>query len=140
MVPVLAAFPIYSLLWTQRTGALNGFPSIFWTDLATFAWISILAMYQFQRRTGERDLLSRGTLVEAHIVRQYFGVETSSEAYIDYEFSDSRGHIWKRRTLDKFGGYSEGMTVLVFYDVDHPERQIADCSTEYYEIILPDEK
>jgi hypothetical protein len=84
-------------------------------------------------------LLSSGAVAAANIKHQ-FNDAGSGQSYIDYEFSDSHGHVWEKRTPDSFGGYSAGMTVVVFYEVDHPERQIADCSTVYYEIVLPGEK
>ena len=101
--------------------------------VAAFTWAA------FRGRSAERDLLSNGAVAVASIKHQFNDAE-SGHSFIDYKFSDSHGHIWQKRTMDNFGGYSAGMTVVVFYDVDHPERQIADCSTEYYEIILPDGK
>ena len=101
--------------------------------VAAFTWAA------FRGRSGERDLLSNGAVAAANIKHQFNDAE-SAHSFIDYEFSDSHGHVCQKRTMDNFGGYSAGMTVLVFYDVDHPERQIADCSTEYYEIVLPAEE
>lgn len=93
----------------------------------------------FHGRSGERDLLSRGAVAAASVKHQ-FNEGESANSFIDYEFSDSHGHVREKRTRDNFGGYAAGMTVVVFYDVDNPERQIADCSTQFYDIVLPDEK
>ena len=101
--------------------------------------VAIFTWAIFHGRTGEKNLLSSGAIGLATIKYQ-FNAEDAGHSYIDYEFSDSHGHAWQKRTMDNFGGYSAGMTALVFYDVDRPERQIADCSTQYYEVILPDEK
>lgn len=110
-----------------------------WLILVPLVGVAIFTWATFHGRAGENNLLSRGAIGLATIKHQ-FNSEDAGHSYIDYEFSDSHGHAWQKRTMDNFGGYAAGMTVLVFYDVDHPERQIADCSTEYYEIILPDEK
>lgn len=109
-----------------------------WFTLIELAGIAIFCWAMFHGRSGERDLLSNGAVAAAIIKHQFNDVE-SAHSFIDYEFSDSHGHLWEKRAPDNFGGYSAGMTIVVFYDVDHPERQIADCSTEYYEIVLPGE-
>jgi len=110
-----------------------------WLILIPLAGIAIFTWGTFHGRTAEKNLLSSGAIGLAAIEHQ-FNAEDAGHSYIDYEFSDSHGHVWQKRTMDNFGGYATGMTVVVFYDVDRPERQIADCSTEYYEVVLPDEK
>jgi|SRR5579859_5147340 len=110
-----------------------------WLILIPLAGIAIFTWGTFHGRAAEKNLLSSGAIGLATIEHQ-FNAEDAGHSYIDYEFSDSHGHVWQKRTMDSFGGYATGMTVVVFYDVDRPERQIADCSTEYYEVVLPDEK
>ncbi|MGH9727690.1 MAG: hypothetical protein ACRD33_08825 [Candidatus Acidiferrales bacterium] len=114
-------------------------PTQTWFTLIELAGIAIFCWAMFHGRSGEGDLLSSGAAAAASIKHQ-FNEGESGRSYIDYEFSDSHGHVWEKRTPDNFGGYSTGMTVVVFYDVDRPERQIADCSTQFYDIVLPDEK
>lgn len=114
-------------------------PTQSWFTLIELAGIAIFCWAMFHGRSGERDLLSNGVVAAANIKHQFNDAE-SVHSFIDYEFSDSHGHVWEKRTPDNFGGYSAGMTVVVFYDVNHPERQIADCSTQYYEIVLPGEE
>ncbi len=110
-----------------------------WLILIPLVGVAAFTWAIFHGRSGERNLLTNGAIAVAQVNRQFIDSDPPC-AYIDYEFCDSRGHIWKHRTMDRFGGYSQGMTALVFYDVDHPERQVADCSTQYYEIVLPGEK
>ena len=110
-----------------------------WLILIPLVGVAIFTWSTFHGRSAEKNLLSSGAIGLATI-RHQFNSEDTLHSYIDYEVSDSHGHVWQKRTMDDFGGYSAGMTVVVFYEVDHPERQIADCSTEYYEIVLPEEK
>lgn len=114
-------------------------PTQTWFTAIELAGIAIFCWAMFHGRSGERDLLSNGAVAAANIKHQ-FNDAGSGHSFIDYEFSDSHGHVWEKRTPDNFGGYSAGMTVVVFYDIDHPERQTADCSTQYYEIVLPGEE
>jgi len=108
-----------------------------WIILIQLMGVAIFTWATFHGRAAEKNLLSSGAIGLA-IINHQFNAEDAGHSYIDYEFSDSHGHVWQKRTMDNFGGYSAGMTVVVFYDVDHPERQIADCSTQYCEIVLPE--
>jgi hypothetical protein len=93
--------------------------------------LAIFGIWRGQVR--ERELLERGEVVMGRVTRQWTD-EGSSQ--IEYEFTDFVGSLHRASANDRTDKLVSGMPLVVFYDRDSPNRQVAYCST-LHEVILP---
>jgi len=130
----LDAFLIWSLygVWyaTRSFADFHG-PQIFLACLTV-----LIACVPFFVRRGmvrHQNLMENGAVAMARVTGQR---TLKSNSIITYEFEDATGKIISESGPDLTRSLYEGMTVPVFYDAQHPKRQVTACAS-FFEIAPP---
>lgn len=82
----------------------------------------------------QRTLLEQGEVAIATVKSRYRKNRTGP-FYVKYSFRDLGGNIVEGESLDSTSLLREGSGMLVFYDSDKVEDQIAECAA-YYEVMM----
>jgi hypothetical protein len=111
-----------------------------WTLYHSFAHVSglgwgialevivVLAAYGIWRgQVRETDLLEHGDAVIGRVLNQW--TDNKSNSTVQFEFTDFLGKSHKGSAMDRTNQLFSGMPLVVFYDRNDPNRQIAYCST-----------
>lgn len=99
-----------------------------------FALLMLLMLvWQWRAMDRERDLLINGEVAAATIVEK---LGSRSASAIKYEFRDFAGEKHTSIGTDYTQRLEVGMNVLVFYDRENPNRQVAACGT-LHEVTTP---
>jgi hypothetical protein len=83
----------------------------------------------------QKHLLEQGDVAMATVKSRYRKANRGPY-YVMYSFRDSKGDVLEGESLDAEEMLREGSGVLVFYDNDNVDDQVAECAA-YYEVIVP---
>jgi hypothetical protein len=83
----------------------------------------------------QKLLLSDGQVTVAMITSR-FRINNRGPFYVKYKFQDDRGGLIERDSVDSTNLLREGSSMLVYYDSDDVESQVAQCAA-FYEIVVP---
>jgi hypothetical protein len=95
--------------------------------------LALMALVMQRAMARERELLGNGEVVLGRVTKQWAARNGSG---IHYEFTTPSGETISRMTSDFSRQLSQGMSVLVFYDLFKPKKQVALCSA-LYEVVVP---
>lgn len=83
----------------------------------------------------QKHLLEQGEVAMATVKSRYQSGHPGPY-YVRYSFRDGKGNVLEGESPDSAGLLREGSDVLVFYDDDNVDDQVAECAA-YYEVIVP---
>lgn len=114
-----------------------------WADLVQnhgVAFYSALFLpvlpFLYRRVLGhQRSLFEEGEVAIATVKSRY-KKNRRGAFYVKYNFRDLEGNVVESESLDSTSLLREGSGMLVFYDGDNVDDQIAECAA-YYEVMLP---
>jgi hypothetical protein len=86
----------------------------------------------WRSQTKERDRLENGEVVLGRVLKQWGDRNSSST---QCELSDFEWHTHQQIGFDYTKSLYARMTVLVFYDLDNPQRRVAYCLS-LHEVVI----
>lgn len=92
------------------------------------------ALYLFP--LGRQKRLLAGGEIAIATVTSRFQIGTRGPYYVKYRFKDNQGNLVERESVDSTNLLREGSTMLVYYDCEDMDDQLAQCAA-YYEVVVP---
>jgi hypothetical protein len=108
-----------------------------WFGLIVFSFFIWLGCSVRRVRSRRRELMRNGDAAIASVVsRANYG---RGGPWVTYCFDDTRGIKHQGGCRDRTRKLFQGMTFLVYYDREQPNRRVASCDSDF-EVLLPNEE
>jgi hypothetical protein len=108
-----------------------------WFGLLVFGFFIWLGFSVRRVSSRKRELMRNGDVAIASVAsRANYG---RGGPWVTYSFDDTHGIKHQGACRDRTEELFQGMTFLVYYDREQPNRRVASCDSDF-EVLLPNEE
>ncbi len=108
-----------------------------WFALLVFGFFVWLGFGVRRVSAWKRELMRNGEVAIASVASQ--ANRGRGGSWVTHSFDDAHGTTHQGACRDKTKELCKGMTFLVYYDGEQPNRRVASCDSEF-EVLLPNEE
>jgi hypothetical protein len=108
-----------------------------WFGLLVFGFFIWLGFSVRRVSSRRRELMRNGEAAIAFVLSQ--ANHGRGGSWVTYSFEDTHGIKHQGGCTDRTKDLFKGMTFLVYYDREQPNRRVASCDSDF-EVLLPNEE
>jgi hypothetical protein len=108
-----------------------------WFGLVVFGFFIWLGLSVRRVSSWKRELMRNGEAAVASVASQ--ANHGRGGSWVTYSFDDTHGIKHQGACRDRTKELFKGMTFLVYYDREQPNRRVASCDSDF-EVLLPNEE
>jgi hypothetical protein len=108
-----------------------------WFGLVVFGFLIWLGLSVRRVSSWKRELMRNGEAAVASVASQ--ANHGRGGSWVTYSFDDTHGIKHQGACRDRTKELFKGMTFLVYYDREQPNRRVASCDSDF-EVLLPNEE
>jgi hypothetical protein len=108
-----------------------------WFGLPVFGFIVWLGFNMRRVSSRRRELMRNGEAAIASVLSQ--ANHGRGGSWVTFSFDDTHGIKHQGACTDRTKELFKGMTFLVYYDREQPNRRVASCDSDF-EVLLPNEE
>jgi hypothetical protein len=112
-----------------------------WFGLLVFGFFVWLGFGVRRVSSRKRELMRNGEVAIASVASQanHASAKGGTHSWVTYSFEDAHGMKYQGACTDRTSELFKGMTFLVYYDREQPNRRVASCDSDF-EVLLPNEE